>query len=66
MDTEFTELSLEQLESQSILDLAEEIGRPLHRGERNAFRWILWSFEAETIKDALRSCPRPKSSISLA
>ena len=40
MDTELTELSLEQLEGQSIafLDLAEELGRPLHRGERNAFR----------------------------
>ena len=52
-------IPLEQLEAQSIafLDLAEEIGRPLRRGERNAFRWILECYEDPAIQGRLAALP---------
>jgi hypothetical protein len=52
-------IPLEQLEGQTIafLDLAEEIGRPLRRGERNAFRWLLESYEDPSIQGRLAALP---------
>ena len=56
------EEALEQLEGQTIafLDLAEEIGRPLRRGERNAFRWLLEAYEAPSIQGRLAALPAPQ------
>ena len=52
-------IPLEQLKGQTIafLDLAEEIGRPLRRGERNEFRWLLESYEDPSIQGRLATLP---------
>jgi hypothetical protein len=53
-------ISLDHLEGQTIafLDLAEQIGRPLRRVERNAFRWLLHSYETPSIQARFAELPR--------
>jgi hypothetical protein len=52
-------IPLEQLEGQTIafLDLADEIGRPLRRGERSAFRWLLEPYEDPSIQGRFATLP---------